>query len=116
MRNLIFAMLLLSACKDSEPPAFDPFDASQVAGFWHREGQVQWSYHFSDGLLTRSVFDFNAEIINDKFAYKTSRDTLKMFDLSSGQERVWTLYFFDENNFESRDTDPTGFSHRFTRY
>lgn len=112
----IFCLALFSSCADLNPVEFDHYDARQVEGLWHRQLNEDWVCHFSDGLLTQSVFGLNAEIIQDKYAYRTNEDSVFMRDLTNGKMRIWTVYFEDENNFTATVVQPFGLVHKFTKF
>lgn len=112
----IFCLALFAGCSDLNPVEFDHYDASQVEGLWHRVNNPDWVCHFSDGLLTQSIFGFNTEIVENKLAYTTTRDTVKMRELMGGELRVWVVYFEDENNFTATAVQPLGLVHQFTKF
>lgn len=118
MKKLIFLTLicLLSSCGDVEPLYFDPSDASQVEGLWHRELQPNWTAHFSDGRCEQSRYDFGVEIVENEYSYWTRRDTVFFRNLVSGDTVRWQVAFFDENAFEARDLRPQGLRHKYKRF
>lgn len=116
---LLFVFFMFAgACADSEPPGFDPRDASQLTGLWRQQGALaKWVWHFDgNGLLTQSIFDFNAEVWTNKKAYWTSADTLRTFDLDSGVEKAYTVYFESGATAILTDTSAHGLSHKLVRF
>lgn len=115
MRHLLFCLVFLS-CGDVEPLEFDQRDASQVEGLWHRVPNVNWVWHISNGLMTQSVFDFNQEIIENKYAYEASHDTLRLVHLESLDTSYYRIYFFTPDSFSATQLRPFGLIHHLVRF
>lgn len=118
MKYLIFIFLLFTACRDQYAPEFNHYDASQVEGFWHGEGHPVWYWHFSDGLLNKSIWDFNIPfLVEQYYAYNTRRDTIFLQDLIGHNDTVFTVYFETDSTATLTDeTDTLHLQYKIKRF
>lgn len=125
MKSLFCLLFVFSAlaCGDVEPLEFDQYDASQVDGLWHRNApNYNWTWYFSDGLMTQSVYDFGQKIIENGYAYSASHDTLRLIRLidfgSFGPVDTiyYKIYFFTPDSFSATQLKPFGLVHHLVRF
>lgn len=119
---LVF-VLLAQSCADVEPLEFDPYDVSQVQGLWHRNApNYNWTWYFSDGLLTQSVYDFGQTIVENEYAYSSSHDTLRLIRLvdfgnfGPVDTFYYRIYFFTPDSFSATQLKPFGLVHHLVRF
>lgn len=94
----LFLISTFAACRDQYPTDFNQKDAAQLEGLWHNEPQqaapLRWVWHFSDGLLTRTRYDFDVAIADHFFAFETRADSLFLREMVEPDERqIFTVYF-----------------------
>lgn len=110
----LFLISIFAACRDQYPAEFNPKDASQLEGLWHNEPQPampqRWVWHFSDGLLTRTRYDFDVALVDHFFAFETRADSLFLREVTEpGNAQTFTIYF--DNDSTAAITDVTNTIH-----
>lgn len=89
--------LFFSQCKDVDTPDFYPKDAEQIEGLWRGELHPHWFYHFSDGMLHTTVFDFQVNLVEHFYGYSTKQDTIFLRDMHGDSDRILTVMFENKN-------------------
>ena len=94
MRKTLFLFLFLASCRDQYAVEFDPYGASQIEGLWRAEAHPYWTYHFSDGVFTQTIYDFNTPLIERYWAFKTRNDSIFCEDLTTPNVfRTYKVFF-----------------------
>lgn len=83
------AMIILASCKDYD--GTEPQLSDQIKGVWTRADNPGWHYAFDDVLLTAWIYDFGGIIAEQRFAYTTDGDTLKLTNLGNGDSERWVV-------------------------
>lgn len=91
---VLVAILSLERCRDQYPVEFDHMNAEQIEGLWRGDQHPHWFYHFSDGVLHQSIYDFNVVIVEHWYGYTVNEDTIFLKNMVKEQEpRILTVYF-----------------------
>lgn len=108
---LLFGCLIwlsiLQGCRDQYADELHPRDASQIEGLWRGENSPYWYYHFSDGKMHQSIFEFNvANLVERYYGYSTHVDTVFLRDMHGDFDRVWIVYFDNDSTATVREPGP----------
>lgn len=104
--TFLLCMLLHIGCDKRQDEL--PTDATRIEGHWRSmlPAHPDWQYDFDRGILTQSLEDFGAPLVQYQFPYATRADTVTIGGDATNGPRSWKVYFYCDSIVKVTNTTP----------